>query len=308
MEQVNKQPLVSVVGTTRNRARLLPRSIESALNQTYNNIEIIIVDGESTDNTKEVVDFYISKDNRVKYLYRENRSGAYCLNEGFRAAKGKYIAVLDDDDEFYPTKIEKQVKLMEEKGEKVGIVYCWEQFWDDKTDKPLHIGKLENRGHLYHQLLYGPCTGGGTLMLVRKSAIEKVGGYDESIVFGADYQFNLNVSQYYEHDFVPEVLVKTHWHHEYVHLTTQVVKRGIAGRTIEYHQKIMDDHVVAFDNFPDAKYWHYSSIISAASRDKLYKTSFQYLQKGFILKTAFSKKTSFFIRSIIRIMKSLINK
>ncbi|MEW9674401.1 glycosyltransferase family 2 protein [Ammoniphilus sp. 3BR4] len=99
---------VSVVIPTFNRASLLRRSISSVLKQTYSNLELIIVDDGSTDNTKDVVDSF--KDPRIKYIkHKINKNGAIARNTGIKAAKGKYIAFLDSDDEWVSEKIQKQL-------------------------------------------------------------------------------------------------------------------------------------------------------------------------------------------------------
>lgn len=306
---IKKEPLVSVIINTRNRCKILSRAIDSALGQTFIDFELIVVDGASEDDTRQVVEKYIQKDQRVKYIYiEENKNAAYCFNTGLKKALGKYISILDDDDEFFPTKLEKQVKLMEERGESVGIVYCWEEFWDDKKDCRIREGKETSKGQLYNQLLAGPCTGGGTLMFIRKSAIQKVGGFDDSIKFGSDYQLNLNISEYYEHDFVPEVLVRTHWNHLYVHLTTQ--KGGIIdyAAVIEYYEKILKDHQKGFERYPRARFYHYQSILSAASRSKKYQVWIRYLLKGLSEHVDFSHKMTFVGKAVKRLCASVFSR
>lgn len=293
------KPKITVVLNTRNRCRLLPRSIESALRQTFKQLELIVVDGASTDDTKLVVEEFIRKDNRVKYLYvPENKSAAYCINLGFKQALGEYIAILDDDDEFYPEKLEKQLAVMEKGGDELGIVYCWEEYWDDKEDKFLRYGKEYSRGLLYYNLLKGPCTGGGTLMLVRKSAIEEIGGYDETIRFGADYQFNLNISKKFKHDFVPEVLSRTHWNHEYLEFTTQPGSRIKHEAVIEYYEKILSDHKDAYDLRPEFRFKHYRSIMHSAAKINNYKTFFYYMKLGLSIKNLLKVKVLYVLRGI----------
>lgn len=306
---IKEFPMVSVILNTRNRCNLLHRSIQSALNQTYKDFELIVVDGASEDQTKAVVEVYIGKDSRVRYLYvEENKSGAYCINLGFKAAKGEFIAILDDDDEFMPTKIEKQMEVMLQGGASLGVVYCWEEFWDDKADRFIKIGMETARGDLYQQLLRGPCTAGGTNMLIRKSAIEKAGGYDDSIAFGSDFQFNLNISKYFKHDFVPEVLVKTHWNHEYVHLTTQPGGNVNYVSVIEYYQKILSDHIDGFDRLPESRLWYYKSIISAASNLQNYGLVFKYLILGIKTGGINFKKIKFIYDTVKRLVVSIFSK
>ncbi len=99
--------LVSIIITTCNRCDILPRAIESAINQTYNNLEIIIVDDASTDCTEHIVRNLMIMDKRIKYIKNNIRSGAnVSRNKGIQSAKGRFIAGLDDDDEFLPQRIE----------------------------------------------------------------------------------------------------------------------------------------------------------------------------------------------------------
>jgi glycosyltransferase involved in cell wall biosynthesis len=298
-------PFVSVVINTRNRCRILPRAIESVLNQTYTNFELIIVDGASTDSTKRIALDYCNKDSRIKYLYvKENRNGAYCLNLGFKKAIGRYIAVLDDDDEFLPTKIEKQVFWMKSSKKSIGILYCWDKVWDDKENRLIRERTITNKGNLYSQLLNGPCTGASSEMMITREAIEKVGGFDETITFGADYQFNLNVSEFFEHDVVPEILVITHWNHEYVALTTQKNGNVRSEIIIEYYEKILSDHRKGFDKQPQSRYWHYKQIISAALKTRQYGVVKKYLLEGLQTKVSLPIKLKFTYQVIKRIALS----
>lgn len=100
---MQKDPLVSIIIPTYNRERFLHRSIDSVLQQTYTNWELLIIDDRSTDNTKNVVDKYLRRDRRIKYLKNMHKKGpAGARNQGVEQAKGEYIAFLDSDDEWKP--------------------------------------------------------------------------------------------------------------------------------------------------------------------------------------------------------------
>ena len=106
--------LVSIIMPSYNTAKYITNSIESVLNQTYKNWELIIIDDCSTDNTDEIIKNYNSED-RIKYIKNEKNSGAaVSRNRGLREAKGKWIAFLDSDDLWCPTKLEKQILFMKE--------------------------------------------------------------------------------------------------------------------------------------------------------------------------------------------------
>lgn len=107
-------PKISVVMSTYNRAHLLPHAVESILNQSFKDFEFIIIDDGSTDNTAQILSAYKYLDKRVKVLTNEkNRGLVYSLNRGLKAAKGKYIARMDDDDISMPWRFEYQVAFMD---------------------------------------------------------------------------------------------------------------------------------------------------------------------------------------------------
>lgn len=104
---------VSVITASYNCARFIEESIKSVLNQTYDNLELIIVDDYSTDNTEEIVNEYIKKDSRVKFYKLKNNSGAaVARNKGLDKATGRFIAFLDSDDVWDKEKLEKQINFM----------------------------------------------------------------------------------------------------------------------------------------------------------------------------------------------------
>ena len=106
--------LVSIIMPSYNTAQYIADSINSVINQTYENWELIIVDDCSTDNTDEIVNEFL-KDKRIKYFKNEKNSGAaISRNKALREAKGRWIAFLDSDDLWVPEKLEKQIKFMEE--------------------------------------------------------------------------------------------------------------------------------------------------------------------------------------------------
>lgn len=310
MEQIETTPLVSIIINTRNRCKLLPRAIDSALEQTYKNFELIVVDGQSTDETRNVVEDYISKDNRVKYLYiEENKSAVYCLNLGFNYAYGKLISLLDDDDEYLPTKIEKQVNLFNSLDDTYGIVYCWEEFYDDKNKKTLQTFRGDKRGDVYFDILTKPCTGASTSLMIRKSVIENIGGFDDTIRFGTDYQFNLNASKYFKFDYIPEVLVIRHYNHIYVHLTTQVRNLNLQEPAIELYEKILQVHNEAFQKNHNTLIWIYSSIMNHSIHSKNYKKLKSYFSKSLKLKISFKNKIILLYKVLKRfILFNIFNK
>ena len=109
--------LVSIIMPNYNCQKFLPETLESVLNQTYPNWELLIVDDRSTDSSVEIINSYAEKDSRIKLIINQKNSGAaYSRNVALRAAKGKWIAFLDSDDLWLPEKLERQIAFMEENG------------------------------------------------------------------------------------------------------------------------------------------------------------------------------------------------
>ena len=125
---MKNEPLVSIIIPTYKRSNMLSRTIESVLNQTYQNIEIIVVDDNDKNTTyrkdTEIVMRKYKDNYKVKYIkHDKNMNGAVARNTGIRVSKGEYIGFLDDDDIFYKEKIQKQVEYLE-KNIEYDAVYC----------------------------------------------------------------------------------------------------------------------------------------------------------------------------------------
>lgn len=126
--------LVSVVMPVYNSARFLRQAIESVLSQTYRNIELIMVDDCSTDESLQIMREYEAADERVCIIVNETNHGvARTRNRGIQAAKGEYIALLDSDDVWKDVKIERQIQLLVENN--ADIAYCSVDFIDEAGNK-----------------------------------------------------------------------------------------------------------------------------------------------------------------------------
>lgn len=124
-------PLVSVIMPVYNAARFLKPAIDSVLNQTYWNIELLILDDGSTDDSQQILQEYEKQDSRIRvFLNGDNQGVAQVRNQGIREARGAWIALLDSDDIWAPEKLEKQVQLLLR--EKAAIAYCSVDFIDEQ--------------------------------------------------------------------------------------------------------------------------------------------------------------------------------
>lgn len=196
--------LVSAIITTHNRKTLLKRAIESVLSQTYQNIECIVVDDKSDDGTCELCQKY-----PIQYIFipaSESKGGNYARNKGIKAAKGKYVAFLDDDDYWLPTKIEKQVTLIEEKD--CEMVHCGKKLELVKAEGISFIDSLPNPSHygdMSKKILQTICTT-TTNILVKREALIDVGLFDENLKFWQEYELTIRMAQRKPFYFVNEPL------------------------------------------------------------------------------------------------------
>ena len=113
------KPNISIIVPVYNIEEYLPRCIESILNQTYNNLELILVDDGSKDKSGEICDAYAKKDNRVVVLHKENGGSSSARNAGIAIAKGEYLGFVDSDDYIEPDMYEKMVAVIEKTGCKI---------------------------------------------------------------------------------------------------------------------------------------------------------------------------------------------
>jgi glycosyltransferase involved in cell wall biosynthesis len=105
-------PEISIIVCTYNRAHYLNKGIDSVLNQTFTNWELLIVDDGSSDNTFEIVNSYLGKYNNIRYLKHQNKKQCYAKNAGIQASFGRYITLLDSDDSYKPNHLESRLEYM----------------------------------------------------------------------------------------------------------------------------------------------------------------------------------------------------
>lgn len=195
--------LVSIIVPCYNQAHFLNESLISVLNQTYTNWECIIVDDGSPDNTKEVAESWLKKDNRFVYFEKENGGLSSARNAGIKASKGEFILPLDADDIIHKAFLEKLVPELENNSE-LAIVTCYSKFFLKHIDNIIH--ELKPEGTTYHAILFENKI--IATSLYRKACWEDVGGYDETMKKGfEDWEFWIAITKNgLEFKFVEEFL------------------------------------------------------------------------------------------------------
>lgn len=221
MKPMHSEPLVSVIIPAYNHENYIEDCLYSVLNQTYKNIEIIVINDGSTDETEKKIMKVIDGDkNRIHYISQDNQGVCRTLNRGLNIVSGKYIAFLASDDMWLPNRLEKQLRYLEE-NKHVGFVFSDSKFIfnSEVSDlkfsdyKPI-LKKLFSESHsnrnIYNDLLYENFISAITI-LIRKEAIDKVGKFDANIDF-EDYDMWLRLSKEYDAGYIPDVLALYRMH------------------------------------------------------------------------------------------------
>ena len=201
---------ISIIVPTYNRDSFLERTILSVQNQTINDWELLIIDDGSTDKTREIVENFIKKDKRIKYFYQENSGGpASPKNIGLANATGKYVAFLDSDDEWFPQKLEKQIKIFESSNNKeLGIVTCFLYIKEDKTEKVISKCNTFYRGNVTEKLVKSNFPITSSCIMTKLSILKEAGNFDNEFKVSDDWDMWLRISELgYQFDFVPEYLL-----------------------------------------------------------------------------------------------------
>ncbi|WP_341791057.1 glycosyltransferase family 2 protein [Rickettsia endosymbiont of Gonocerus acuteangulatus] len=214
MKQNTYFPLVSIIIPVYNGANYLKESIDSALAQTYKNIEIIVVNDGSKDNGK-TEEIALSYGDQIRYFSKENGGCASALNVGIKNMKGEYFSWLSHDDLYYPNKIEHQVNILNKLDNKNIIIYGGYELIDEKS-QTINIIKITDRipenklnislFPLFHGLSYG-CT-----LLIPAIYFKKVGLFNESLKHTQDYDLFFKIFRIAKIHFDPQILVKCRQH------------------------------------------------------------------------------------------------
>lgn len=172
--------MFSIILPTFNRAEMISLSIESVLSQTYNNWELIIVDDGSTDNTKDVVNNFVIKDERIKYNYQENQERSSARNNGIKKAKGEWVCFLDSDDIYHTNHLEEFHNLISYKYSTIGLYFSGLSY--NKYSEFLEKYDLSHKNNLEFILLN---TIGTPRACIHKSILLKE-NFNEKICIGED--------------------------------------------------------------------------------------------------------------------------
>ena len=221
-----KVPLVSVIIPTCNRAEALRVAISSVLAQTFQDFEIVVVDDAASDASREVVASFCEP--RMRYIrHPERQGGSAARNTGIRASSADRIAFLDDDDEWFPTKLQKQMELFGRSAPTVGVVYTGFLRVERGTGRILDRKVPSKRGDLADALLAENPVGGTSCVAVKRKYLEMVGSFDERLPSFQDYDLWIRLSRVCQFEYTTEPLLKYYVHDTKVSTDLDALRRGL---------------------------------------------------------------------------------
>lgn len=217
---MEKYPLVSVICLCYNHEKFLEEALDSVLNQTYPNLEVIVIDDFSTDNSRFLLETYAKKHPQIKYLPAEKNLGnCAAFNRAFAISSGKYIIDFATDDVLLPTRIAEQVAVFETLGPEYGILFTDAVLIDDSGNTLGYFyqrnsdGSLKQHvpsGYVFAEVLQRHFISTPT-MIIRRSVFEKLGGYDATLAY-EDFDLWVRSARDFKYYFLDKPLTKRRLH------------------------------------------------------------------------------------------------
>ena len=203
---------MSVIIPAYNAACYVERTLASVLSQTHQNLEVLVVDDGSQDETPAIVRCWAERDPRVRLIQQANGGVAIARNTGIAQAQGEFIAPVDADDIWYAENLELQVKRLLEAGPQAGVCYGWSVDIDEHDQPNGGFRAATIEGPVYRSMLCHNFLGNASSTVIRRSALEEIGGYDASLkqrqAQGCeDWDLYLRLAEKYEYCVAPAFLI-----------------------------------------------------------------------------------------------------
>lgn len=245
--------ITCIITTYKRDKSLLRRSLESVVNQTYSNIEILIIDDNDKNEYHDIVNSLVKEfDNeKIKHIFNGyNRGVQVARNHGIESSTGEYIAFLDDDDFWYEDKLLEQHKLFTQNRE-LGLVYCNYDVIEERKDgnivKHIEVPNYSDKEKLT-QLLRKNFIASTSLPLINKKVFDKVGNFDVSLVASQDYDMWLRITKHFDIDYVNKSLA-AYIRHEGERISTNNERKALAEKMfLVKHKKLYIKDRIAVSN------------------------------------------------------------
>lgn len=295
---------VSIIIPTFNYATFISEAIESVLNQTFQNFELLVVDDNSQDDTQTIVKQYVDSDKRVKlYHHSVNQGPSAARNTGLKKAKGNYIAFLDGDDIWLPQKLEKQIEILRNESN-IGLVNCGGFVINNIGDVVYSFDARRSRivkeleiDFFYHCSIPHPMSS----IMIKRSFIKNQMLFDEHLHYGEDRDFMLELFKVSTYYLLEEKLVKIRKH-------DNNSQKNIDKQTVGYINFMKKHH--KFLPLPYKYHWHkaFSNFLFARSYDYLFNGERKKSIKYHIYSLFYFPLKIFNLEYHIQTVKCLVNR
>jgi len=239
-------PKVSIILPTHNRAMTIKKSVESILEQTYKDFELIIIDDNSSDNTYGLVMAF--GDNRIQYTKLEKQMGAaYARNVGLKKAAGDYLAFQDSDDIWLCEKLTKQMEVFEKEPDSTGVVYSG--MWRINGDEKIFVpgGNIHRReGDIHTEVLRKNFIGLPSA-IIRKECFATSGMFDESLPCLQDWELWIRMSKKYKFKYMNEALVDAYYTDESISINYKKLSAALM-HILDKHYDVFRIHIKLLAN------------------------------------------------------------
>lgn len=229
-KEMDVTPLISIIIPLYNAEKYIPETIQSVLNQTYKNWELIIVDDGSTDNSANIVKSYIDEDTRIKYYHKKNTGVSETRNQGIKLAKGDYIAFLDADDVWEKNNLELKLDCLKSDHSLMWVFSNMTTI--DNESNPLGSAPAGHDNNILDSILYwdrevipGPCSN----IILKKECLVDGLKFDRSFSTAADQDFTLYLAKNYNGKHIPLELWKYRIHQNNMSSNISVMEKDHIG-------------------------------------------------------------------------------
>lgn len=249
-------PLVTVIVPCYNHERYVTETIESIVNQTYENIELIVIDDGSKDNSVNIIQKLANKYG-FTFIHRANKGLSATLNEGLKLSKGKYFSAIASDDILMAEKIEKQVEFMELNPE-YGMCYGKIVYFENAIENTSEYLNSSKQGWVFDDLLIDGSFIPAPSAFIRKKVFDIVGGYDETLWI-EDWDMWLKIAQKFQVGYVDEYLAYYRRHD--TNISNQTLKMYEAEKIIlnkyrdyKNYERVINDRKIQWFSLLSRKY------------------------------------------------------
>lgn len=197
-------PKVSIIIPAYNSLTYLPTAINSVFRQTFQDFELVIIDDGSSDKTADWVSCLT--ESQIKLISQDNQGASTARNIGIANSEGEYIAFLDADDLWRPSKLTKQVERLDNLPQ-VGLVHCWTEFTNAQGDKTGKVMTSYGEGTVWKEMVLYNLLRCGSTPMIRRTCFESLGVFDTALKYAEDWDMWIRIASQYEFSIINEPLV-----------------------------------------------------------------------------------------------------